>query len=288
MLRLENDQLQVSILHPVHDRARLGSRYCTGGYIYEVSDRRLGILTSGPGYPNEDPPPVFDGQGMPEAFPSFLWPGAASATRDSPPAVGTKMLVIGVGFVRSTDLEHFRVMPVDEFCEWNVTQLPTVVTMETTQEFGAWSLRLTRHVRLLNRMIVSETRLANVGTDRVAFRWFPHPFFPIPSGECCKYNVTVRVADNVGYELRDNGWIATKIDRPWPRAGHYLALNSDSADHLVVLQRHPKLGTVVATCSYSATLLPIWGNTNTFSFEPYLTETAEPGSEKRWSIAYDF
>src|SRR6266567_1051673 len=113
MLTLSNDQLVVSILDPVDDRPRLGSRYVTGGYVYDVTDRKLGVVTSGPGYPDEVFPPVFDGQGLPEAFPGFLWTGIegeGSIPRSEP---GTKMLVIGVGLVTATPPERIRLMPVD-------------------------------------------------------------------------------------------------------------------------------------------------------------------------------
>src|SRR5260221_9387727 len=113
MLSLSNDQLTVSVLDPVADRQLLGSRYCTGGYIYEVTDRRLGVITSGPGYPTEVPPQVFDGQGLPEAFQSFLGHDVDWSAADRGQDVGTRMLVIGVGMVRSTVPEEFRVMTVD-------------------------------------------------------------------------------------------------------------------------------------------------------------------------------
>src|SRR5580765_644185 len=108
MLSLSNDQVDVHILDPIADQALLGSRYCTGGYIYEVSDRQMGVITSGPGYPDEVLPPVFDGQGLPEAFPGFLWSGAESKGSTPRSEPGTKMLVIGVGLVTATPPERFR------------------------------------------------------------------------------------------------------------------------------------------------------------------------------------
>ncbi|HAR30115.1 MAG TPA: hypothetical protein DCR65_01245, partial [Gammaproteobacteria bacterium] len=66
MLELSNHELRVDILDPVADQSRFGVRYCTGGYIYQVSDRRHGPLLSGPTFP--DSFNWFDGQGIPDAF----------------------------------------------------------------------------------------------------------------------------------------------------------------------------------------------------------------------------
>jgi len=288
MLSLANDQLDVSILEPIRDQVRLGSRYCTGGYVYAVTDRRLGVVTSGPGYPDEEYPPVFDGQGLPEAFPSPLWPGVDAAPPSAHPAPDTTMLVIGVGLVQATAPERVRTMPVQEFCGWKTTQSPTTLRMETSQTFAGWSLELSRTLTLINRTLISETQLANVGQDPIHFRWFPHPFFPHPRGECCKFNLAVGFPDNPGYELLGNGFVQTNLDHEWDRQGHFQALQIEPTERLVALQRHPTLGLVVATCSYVPTYFPIWGNRNCFSFEPYTEQTVAAGATARWSITYDF
>lgn len=288
MLNLANDQLDVSILHPVEDRDRLGSRYCTGGYIYTVSDRRLGVVTSGPGYPTEERPPLFDGQGLPEAFPSPLWEGMDLSSPSWQPPEGTAALVLGVGMVTITAPARIRMMPVDAFCEWTLHQSPAAVRMETSQSHAGWSVALSREVTLLDRTLVSVTRLANVGRDSIPFRWFPHPFFPLVGGACCRFNLPVSFPENPGYEMLPSGWVGTKTDHEWDRVGHFQALRYAPGDRLVALQRHPRLGIVAATCSYTPTYFPIWGNRNTFSFEPYLSGTIGPGAEQTWSITYDF
>lgn len=287
MLSLSNDQLVVSVLDPVEDRARLGSRYCVGGYIYQVDDWRLGALTSGPGYPTEVFPPVFDGQGLPEAFRDPLWPGRESAAdRDAMPAVGTRMLVIGVGTADLT--ENIRLMPVVELSKWDVDLEATRVVMRTSQSFEGWSLELTRDVTLVNRTIKSETRLANVGQKQIRTRWFPHPFVPPVRGDACKFNVPVTCPESSAYRLAENGFIQLRSDVVWNRAGHFQALGFTPGEKLVTLQRHPKIGLMVATCSYTPTFLPIWGNRFTFSFEPYHDVTVEPDAEASWSVTYDF
>jgi hypothetical protein len=64
---LGNDELRLTLLDPVEDEGRLGTRYVSGCYVYQIDDARLGPLLSGPAYP-QDPPPGFHGQGIPEAF----------------------------------------------------------------------------------------------------------------------------------------------------------------------------------------------------------------------------
>jgi hypothetical protein len=168
-------------------------------------------------------------------------------------------------------------MPVLEFCEWKTTQSPTTVLMETRQQFAGWALELTRELTLSNRTLISTTRLANVGSDPIPFRWFPHPFFPHPRGECCKFNIPVSFPENPGYAMLSNGFIQTKMDHEWDRRGHVQILQCTPSERLVTLQRHPTLGLVAATCSYVPSFFPIWGNCNTFSFEPYLEQTVARG-----------
>jgi hypothetical protein len=288
MLSLANDQLQLDLLDPVADRARLGSRYCTGGYVYTVTDRRLGVITSGPGYPDEVNPPVFDGQGLPEAFPTPLWLGGEAAAPNVRPEPGTRMLVIGVGMVTATTAEQWRVMPVDEWCSWQISTGPQEIQMTTSQAYAGWSLDLTRKVTLFHRTVGSETILRNAGDQPISFRWFPHPFFPNPRGECCRFNLAVAAQENPGYVVLPNGFLETKLDHEWDRVGHFLALDYEAGDKLVTVQRHPTLGLLVAQCSYTPSWLPVWGNKNTFSFEPYLSTVVEAGASASWSIIYDF
>jgi hypothetical protein len=287
VLSLKNDQLDVSILHPVEDRERLGSRYCVGGYVYQVTDNKLGDLVSGPGYPSEARPPVFDGQGLPEAFRAPLWFGMeeSAAPRALPP-VGTEMLVMGVGRVHLP--ADIRKMPVDEFAAWSIAEEPGKVTMRTRQELAGWALEITRTLRLVNRTLISETRLANVAENPLPYWWFPHPFFPLVLGESSRFNLPIRVPANSAYTQLDNGFVALKAEAGWNRGGHFQELEFEPGERLVALQRHPKVGLVATTFSYTPTYFPIWGNANTFSFEPYTEGIVAPGASAEWSVAYDF
>jgi len=276
MLTLRSAQLEVAILDPVRDQIRLGARYCTGGYIYQVTDPVHGPLLTGPAYP-EEYPPVFDGQGLPEAFATPLVP----TQRDS--AQGDTVLVLGVGVVDR------KAGQVQQFCDWAVSQEPGTVIMRTTQEFASWALEMTRVVRLSNRTLSSETRLKNIGQGEISFRWYPHPFFPLnESGECCKLSIPVTIPEHSAYALRDDGFIVRKLERPWDRRGHYQPLGFTVGEKLWALERHPKTGLVGVSCDFAPVFMPIWGNCNTFSFEPFLEQTVVTGQEARWSITYDF
>ena len=47
-------------------------------------------------------------------------------------------------------------------------------------------------------------------------------------------------------------------------------------------------GLIAATLSYFPAFFPIWGNKNTFSWEPFLERTVFRGQTLRWSIEYEF
>src|SRR4051812_38779822 len=114
MLHIENSGLRVSLLDPSADRHRLGSRYCAGGYIWQVTDSQKGELLSGPAYPAE--PPTFDGQGLPEVFEIALGQHQAK--------LGDDVWVIGVGLVKREGLSKpFHVRDnrkTAEFAPWKV------------------------------------------------------------------------------------------------------------------------------------------------------------------------
>jgi hypothetical protein len=271
MYTLSSDAVDVSILDPVADQQRFGPRYCTGGYIFQVEDRQHGPLLSGPTYPHDFN--WFDGQGIPDAF--NLGP------LREPAATSSLALIIGVGVC---DLQANKVV---EFCRWEVQQQGASITMRTTQTYEQFALELERTVTLHYRTVRSSTRLKNMGTLPIPIRWFPHPFFPHPqTDELCRFNIPVSMPADSSYELAENGFIRRK-NWPW-KEGHFQSLDHAAQTSLVVLQRHPSVGLVAATCSYVPSFFPIWGNPYTFSWEPYLERTIMRGQELAWSIDYDF
>ena len=275
MYSLTNDFLSVEILDPVADQARMGARYCTGGYIFQVRDHTLGDLLSGPTYP--DAFNTFDGQGIPDAF-----------NLNPMRAVGkdTEALVIGVGICELKT--NYAENAVKTFCEWQVKPEANSIAMTTMQAYGDWAFSLARTVRLIGRTVRSETQLRNIGGAAMPVRWFPHPFYPqTKTAELIKLNIAVSFDENASYALQPNGFIARK-NWPWVDGRNYLALNHEATSKLVIQQRHPKLGLVSATCSYVPGFFPIWGNPTTFSWEPFLERMVAPGQELSWWIDYDF
>ena len=271
MYTLSNGSLDVDILDPVADQERFGTRYCTGGYIFQISDVEHGDLLTGPTFPESFN--TYDGQGIPDAF--RLGPVRASESVEGP------ALIIGVGLC---DLQADRVL---EFCRWDVTASSDCITMRTRQGIGHASLELERSVSLQGRTVRSATSLRNNGARTLAFRWFPHPFFPHPDGdELCRFNSPVSFPESTAYDVAESGFIR-RLGWPWTE-GHYQAMDLPGNNPLVVVQKHPKLGLVAATCSYIPTYLPIWGNPNTFSWEPFLDSTVGAGQERSWTIDYDF
>lgn len=284
MYTVANDHLSISILDPETDLERCGSRYCVGGYIYQVTDAQHGPLLSGPQYPAAYPD-VFDGQGAPDMF--FTPLGAEDA------AVGDEVGVIGVGRVRRTSpIEPFSVRhnpEVIEFLTWTVAETDGSIAMQTEQRFGEWGYQLRRTVTLDGRTIHSHTAIESIGAAPLPVRWFPHPFYPpTANGQQCRFSIPVSLPENAGYFVNEEGFICKQPDFDWQK-GCFLALEFEQPETEVTIeQRHPLLGTVHAVTDYAYDFLPIWGNANTFSFEPYLNSVLERGQAAAWRVVYHF
>jgi hypothetical protein len=279
MLALKNEQLDVSILDPIADADRLGTRYCTAGFIFQVADSQgtpaRGILLSGPTFP--DSYNLFDGQGAPDAFQPTL---VLDQEADGRPL---RVLGIGIGLVDA------KANTVTERCEWDITHGDGFMRFRTTQASGPWRFDLERTLTLRGRTLRSETVLDNTGSRHVPFQWYPHPFFPLyPTGECCKLNVPITLPDNPGFELLESGFLRMKRF-PWTGSeNHFQLLGHSGTAPVSFIQKHPVTSLVAASCDYVPTRLPVWGNRFTFSFEPYLERTLHPREAARWSITYDF
>jgi hypothetical protein len=273
MFTLSNDWLAVSILDPIADQERFGVRYCTGGYIFQVEDHKHGPLLTGPTYP--DSFNWFDGQGIPDAF-------NLSPLR-KPGEQGPNALVIGIG---ECDLEARKVL---SFCTWDIQQEGTSITMRTSHSYGPYALDLERTVSLNQRTVRSYTKLTNTGEMFLQMRWFPHPFYPqTATDELFRVNFPVSLPNATAYTLLDSGYIG-RVGWPWTDIkGNFQVLAHQAQTNLIIQQRHPIVNMVSATCSYVPDFFPVWGNPNTFSWEPYIEQTIGIGQSYDWWIDYDF
>lgn len=287
MIELANEQMLVQLLDPVADRERLGVRYCTGGYIFQVRDHAVGDLLSGPTFP--DSFNWYDGQGIPD---SFAWsalteapgapaaPGTAATTANVADAPATA-LVLGIG---TCDLAAKRVL---SWCDWELATAPERCTFRTRHALDAHDVALVRTVSLCARTVRSHTQLTNHGSTFVPVRWFPHPFYPQPTDDALlAIGAPVRFAEGAGYVQRADGFIA-RTEWPW-QSGHYLPLEHDCVTPPTVLVRHAQMGLVAAQLSYTPAYFPIWGNARTFSFEPFLERTVAPEQSLTWWVDYTF
>lgn len=273
MLSLKNTYLDVALLDPIADAARFGIRYCTGGYIFQITDAKHGPLLTGPTYPESFN--WFDGQGIPDAFNL-----APLKTAEREPVA----LILGIGLC---DLAEQKIV---EPCQWQIDATGDALRFVTRHAFHDWAIELERTVTLMQRTVRSDTRLANTGRRPAPISWFPHPFFPqMPDGtdELIKLSYPVEFANNNGYALAENGFICRK-DWPWG-GGHYQALDQKpTGSGFTLVQRHPALGQITASGSFTPTFFPIWGNQNTFSWEPFYERTLAAGQSAFWRIDYDF
>lgn len=283
MFQLKNTELAVQVIDPVEDKSLLGSRYCTGGYVFQVIDNAQGNLLSGPQFPDGNYN-GYDGQGAPEVFEIALNQDGVKVNED--------VLVIGVGLVSRTSSNspfHVRDNPkVKEFVAWQIEQGPASITMKTKQSFMGWALELNRTLSLRKRTLISQTKIKNVATRVLPLKWFAHPFFPFPKDpKACRFSVPVTLEPNLGYTLKDNGYIELKQQYDWKK-GLFLKIAYNQIGNFKVEQNHPVLGIVNIKCDFMPDSLALWANSNAFSFEPFRIASVQTGQELSWSLSYLF
>jgi hypothetical protein len=280
VLTLENADLLVMILDPAVDAENLGSRYCSGGYVWQVMDAEHGDVLSGPCFPDPKPP-VFDGQGLPEVFEIALGQDRAK--------VGNDVWVIGVGRVRresSVVPFHVRDNPtVVERSHWKVDAAETSVTMRSHEAFDEFELELERRVSIDGRALTSQTSLHNRGSREIPVRWFAHPFFPWPGAECFRPSLEMSLPENPGFFVNASGFVERRLDHDWTK-GCYVVPRVALGGELAVEQKHPGLGSVEVSCRFPLAWLAVWGNDRTVSFEPYHQTLLAPGNRSVWGIEY--
>ncbi|MDR2694485.1 MAG: hypothetical protein LBB74_09780 [Chitinispirillales bacterium] len=283
MIRLQSDILSLDLIDPrdAQDRTKLGSRYCAGGYIWQVYDADGTPLLSGPQYPAA--PSVFDGQGMPDMFETPL--GGEDG------AIGDQVCVIGVGLVeKSSGIVPFhpRNNPrVTEFCVWYVDNGDDWAIMTAGQRFGERSITIRREIRLQGGRVTSICTVFNIGKETVDLRWFTHPFFPINDDLICgKVSPMVSMPDNAGYELGNDGEIGMKPGYLWEK-GLFQVLYVPMTK-LRFTVPHPVAGSIDLKTDYDVVRCAVWGNLRAFSFEPFMQCAVKPGEDRSWEFYADF
>lgn len=279
MLILDNADLRVELIDPATEQARLGPRYCWGGYIWQIHDRNVGVLLTGPEWPTVDPQPV-NGQGLPESFrhstttgQPLLWdgalglaPGAGALGRDAQGAV-----------------------VVTTPCVWQIDQQPDRVVFRTEQSVGRWAYALERTIELHGRQVRSHSRLTNRGATPLVLEWFTHPFFALQS------DGLQRVTLPEGTQLPENpGYILTGRELTFRRAfvgekdGHLEHLGLPAGRPFTASLAHPRLDGVRFATDFAPFKCVLWANGNTLSLEPFLALHLAPGESREWTLTYDF
>jgi hypothetical protein len=282
LIDLESSSLRVSVLDPLGHPGRFGSRYVSGGYIWQVADRELGPLLTGPAYPDPEPPP-FDGQGVPEVFETALGEHHAR--------VGDEVHVIGVGNVlRESPNRPFHVRDnptVTSRLEWRYSRTNRSFEATATADFGEFGYTLTRSIELDDRALISTTLLSNEGVAKIPVRWFAHPFFPFGGSKCCRLSLEAALPEGGAFHLRHDDFIMRNGNVAW-HSGHYCVPRVALGGPLSVEQYHPALGAIEVECQFPLGWLALWSNDRTFSFEPFFQTILLPGAKARWSMRYRF
>jgi hypothetical protein len=279
MLHLTNAELTVDLLDPAADHARFGPRFCWGGYVWQVHDRQVGTLLTGPEWPKADPIP-HNGQGLPESFrhsttegQPLLWDGATG-------------LAPGAGIL-GRDAKGNVVVTTP--CTWQVDLRAGRAVFRTTQASRHWAYDLERTIELRGRQIVSRSRLSNRGAGPLALEWFAHPFFGLQADGklVAELSKQARLADNPGYVLAD-GKLTLKRAFAGLDDGCLVHLDLPASQPFEVTLSHPKLASLRFATDFTPFKCVLWANGNTLSFEPYLALNLAPGESREWTLTYDF
>ncbi|MEO0557861.1 MAG: hypothetical protein AAF170_06730 [Bacteroidota bacterium] len=281
MLTLSNASLHVSLLDPASptDRQRVGARYCWGGYIWQVEDAPGGPLLTGPEWPEPAPDP-YNGQGLPESFRSH-----AFGTKEPLHTENGIGFILGVGDVVET---RAGVLEVTEPCTWEISHRADEVTFVTEQSGNGYACRLTRRVALDGRQLVSASRVENLGERALPLHWFAHPFFALTDGQItCALPSSWWMDANEGFTLDGTSRLSLKRRFRDTRDGHFELLHVGDESLQAVLS-HPTLSEVTLATDFVPDLCPVWGNSATWSIEPYLITELAPGETHAWRLTYRF
>jgi hypothetical protein len=280
MLSIANDSLRAEVLDPADpaDRTRLGTRFCWGGFVWQVYDPVAGPLLTGPEWPDEQPLP-FNGQGIPESFRHAEFGNGRPLILED-----RRGFIIGIGDVApDADGE----LAVTQPCAWTITAAPDALEFCTTQTGNGHACQLSRRVALTGRTLTSSTRLTNTGDRRLPLHWFAHPFFALTDRLLtCELPSDWGMAENVGYALDAANRLSFKRRFEHKDDGHFEKLRIGGPLRCVL--SHPRLTGLVFSTDFVPDMCPVWGNSNTWSIEPYLQTELAPGVSRSWMLTYEF
>lgn len=279
MLTLANADLTVQLLDPAAEHARLGPRFCWGGFIWQITDRQVGALLTGPEWPDPAPLP-HNGQGLPESFrhstttgQPLLWDGAVGLA----PGSGT------LGRDAQGNIT------VTTPCVWRIEPHADRVVFRTEQTVALWAYELERTIELHGRQVRSHSRLTNRGAAPLVLEWFAHPFFALQADGLQHVNLPE------GTQLPENpGYILTGRELTLRRAfvglhgGHLEHLGLPAGQPFTATLAHPRLSGVRFTTDFAPFKCVLWANGNTLSLEPFLALNLAPGETRGWTLTYDF
>jgi len=281
MFHLANRELSVDVLDPADriDATRQGTRYCWGGYIWQIHDARFGPLLRGPEWPNPAPL-AFNGQGLPESF--------RHRTRDGQPLTwqGDRGVALGAGALSADTAGNITLTAP---CAWTVTPAADALGFHTRHTAAGFSYALERRLELRDRTVTSSTRLTNLGGSPLVLQWFAHPFWALTAGRA---HVTLpagtTMAENPGFALAAGG--AFTFQRPFvaPTDDQFALLALPPGRALALALDHPQLARVSFATSFVPTECPVWANAHTLSIEPYLALHLAAGETRAWHVRHGF
>jgi hypothetical protein len=278
VLTIANAELTVDLLDPAAEHARLGPRFCWGGYIWQVHDRHIGALLTGPEWPNPTPLP-HNGQGLPESF--------RHSTTDGQPLLwrGDTGLAPGGGLLRRDPAG----IVVREPAVWTVDLQPARAVFRTTQSAAGWAYALERTLELRGRQLLSRSRLTNCGPTRLTLEWFAHPFFALETDGMLRASLPkdVGLPENPGYVLAD-GQLSFRRAFVGLHDGHLVHLALPPGRPFTVSLTHPHLAFVRFSTDFAPFKCVLWANGHTLSFEPFLALDLAPGESREWTLTYEF
>jgi hypothetical protein len=293
MFQLENGHLRVDVLDPVADAARLGPRYCWGGYIWQVHDPAAGPLLTGPEWPEAAPVP-FNGQGLPESFRHRSLDGRPFTWR------GDSGVALGAGELERDAAGN---VTLTRPCVWQVKPQPARIIFTTRHETAGFSYELGREIALIDREVRSTTQLTNTSAaERLTLEWFAHPFFALVDGLArATVPAGTDLPENPGFVLSDavsaHAPSAGDRERTLTQRRRFISSADGHMDRGLRLPAnrplganlaHPTVGYVQFATSVAPDSCVIWGNDRTFSLEPYLALDLGPGESRSWHLTYRF